>query len=447
MPAPITLEEARRVIVEQLTGRGRAASDARVGIEAEVFAMSVDAAGAAGARVDLAGPGGALAIARATHLGRETERAGNPSFDLGELGHLTFEPGAQIEHATQPQVSISAAIDDIHHVRSALASSAAEFEQRLVACGSDLWHYADDIPQFLPGPRYKAMADYFHMRGHAGPEMMRNTASVQINLDAGNHLTERWLAANLLAPLLTATFSTSTTAHAAARRALTWQRLDPSRTGFPSLVEDPLDAISEWALAADVMLVWDGPRARPLRPGTSLRAWIEGDGPLRAATEEDVRYHLTTLFPEVRLRHDVLEIRGVDSLPATWIGAPVVLVTGAIYDPIARSGILELLEPHRRGIRALWSRAAVHGLADPDLARLAAEVWLKAYDGAQRLRPPVRPSHLATAVGFLESYTLRGLAPTAGVSGPLDHLGRCLEPVPPGSPAVLVGSAQQKGSP
>lgn len=406
----LTIEAARRLIREELEGDSTRPD--LVGIEAEVFAM----AGFGADRVGLFGPGGAVHIA--AHMGQTTpsDRDANPILDLGTMGEMSFEPGAQLEHATRPQPSASEAIDDVRTVRTALARSAAQLGRQVVACGTDPWHFADDIPQFLPGPRYKAMADYFQSKGHAGPGMMRNTAALQINLDGGRHLLSRWRTANLLSPFLTASFSTSSSPTAASRRARIWQALDRTRTGFPDLGRPGLEGLIDWCLAADVMMLRRDGTSRPFPPGVRMVDWITSPGSYPPPETDDLRYHLTTLFPEVRLRQGVLEIRAIDALPARLVAAPVVLLVGALYDPPTLAAISAVLEPFGPRCHELWVRAARRGLADHEIFSTALQVWRLALDGAQRCRTKVRTDHLREAEAFVEQFTLRAASPGTDVA-------------------------------
>jgi glutamate--cysteine ligase len=264
------------------------------------------------------------------------------------------------------------------------------------------------------------MAAYLDRRGPYGAAMMRRTCSLQVNLDLGaaDDLPERWLVANLAAPLLCATFACSPGPGAVSARALVWQRLDPTRTGFPagllnSSGAGPVEQLTQAAMAADVMLLRcpEGPW-EPGRPGWTFQHWLRDGHPrLGRPTDDDLRYHLTTLFLEVRPR-GFLEVRAIDALPAPLRAVPVVLLTGLIEDPPTRSRAAAALERHRGALPDLARRAATSGLADPVLGALAAEVWALALEGAARLPDSyLGPGHLRLAGEFLDRYTLRGRCP------------------------------------
>ncbi len=144
------------------------------------------------------------------------------------------------------------------------------------------------------------------------------------------------------------------------------------------------------------------------RPGWTFGAWVR-DGHERWGhpTGQDLATHLTTLFPESRLRR-FLEVRGVDELPGRSRGAAVALLCGLLYDGRAAEDALALLEPHRAAVPDLLQRAATVGLADPVLGPLAVAVLDAAHDGAVRLAIP----EATDAAAFLEGYTHRGAHPS-----------------------------------
>lgn len=387
----------------------------RVGLEVEYFPMFVTSDGHPAGRPDLTAVLNAL-----DGIGTPIEVGGNPAIDLGPSGMLAFEPGAQIEHVGPP-TDPAQALAVVSGVEEEIAVRLASAGMRAVSLGWDPWHDPEVVGQQLPGDRYRAMDRYFRRRGDLGPQMMRNTCALQINLDA---TPDRWRAACALSPILTATFATGPDAHLGSRRASIWQRLDPTRTGVPSPTADPASSLCDLALAADVLLVRRPPEAHPGHPGWAFGDWIDGGHPRYGApTEADFVYHLTTLFPEVRPRRGVLELRGIDALPAPGRTAAIVLVTGALYDDRALGRVLDFMTPHFDHVDALWRRAAQLGLDDPMLGTLAEQIWAHALDGARRL-DAFDTTALAAAVEYVEAYVAPRRAPA-----------RRLAELPP--PAVL----------
>jgi glutamate--cysteine ligase len=417
------IDHVRTIVADACFPARLATSPGRVGLEFEAFPIRVAADGSPVERTLVSELAGLLdqslldLLATAGHAAARS--GGDPAWTLAGGGSLTFEPGGQLEHSTAPHQRPSVALSELDRIAGALARALAPHGVVLASAGADVWT-GHPVPQQLRSPRYPAMAAYFEQRGPHGTAMMRGTCALQVNLDLGppGERDERWLVANLVAPLACATFAASPASGAVSARALIWQRLDPTRTGFPpALVDgsagDPVDQLVAAALAADVLLVRrDQAGWVAGRPGWTFADWLRGGHPDHGApTDDDLRYHLTTLFLEVRPR-GFLELRALDALPARLRAVPVVLLTGLMDDPRARSQVRLALERYRERLPALWRRAATTGVADPALCALAVETWSSALDGAARLPPGhLPPGSLDQAEAFLDRLTLRGRCP------------------------------------
>jgi glutamate--cysteine ligase len=209
-----------------------------VGLEVEFLPVRRGPAGTA--RVPLGSfddPGtvrGTVArVARTSGLFRDPS---DPS-GLADGGRVTFEPGGQVELSARCADTPAAALAELQPLTDALADGFGREGISLVSVGFDVWHDVAEVPQQLTQARYPAMATYLARRSPAGALMMRHTASLQVNLDggAGDVLRARWAVANLVAPVVTATFANSPdpAGGAVSRRARLWQELDPTRTGVP----------------------------------------------------------------------------------------------------------------------------------------------------------------------------------------------------------------------
>jgi len=447
--AAVTLAEARDIVAASSFQAPPRLSDpqpGRIGLEPERFAMVLADDGGPGPRLTLEGPGGALDRlnrAREPLLGSARFDQHPPMMDLPGGGSITFEPGAQLEHSTAVYDSASIALDDVLRIGGAMDRAVAQSDARLFSLGVDPWHTPDDVPQQLLAPRYHSMASYLARRSEYGAWMMRNSCSLQVNLDLGpdDRVASRWAVSNLISPLLVAIFSTSPEipgdARYHCRRARIWQGLDPTRSGFPAaFLEDrgePVDQYVEAVLDADVLLVREGDGARPGTPGWTFGHWLEHGHPdFGFPTPDDLRYHLTTVFFEVRAR-GFFEIRGIDALPPCWRAAAVTFTSGLLYDDEACEAARARLEPWRAELHARWVRAGEVGLVDDELAAAALELWDLARAGAARLGTAfLRDEHRAEADGFVERFTARRRAPA-------DELREVLGD-PPGAVAWALGA-------
>lgn len=305
-------------------------------------------------------------------------------------GTVTVEPGGQLELSAAPQRSLAALV-------RATGAEIAELTRLLAPAGLVLGRTGID-PYRAPSPvvetpRYRAMRCVFDQRGPAGRTMMYSTAGLQICLDAGEQadLGARWVAVHTLGPPLLAAFATADrhagrrTGWASARMAA-WLSIDPARTRpvwSPSASErDPVEAWTEYALAAPLLCVRDsGPDWTP-PPGVTFADWIDGALP-RPPTTDDLDYHVSTLFPPVRPR-GYLEVRYLDTQPGRdWV-VPVAVLAALLADPDTVRRAAAISGP----VAGRWRVAARYGLGDPPLAEAAAELLDLALEALPQLELP-----------------------------------------------------------
>jgi len=289
----------------------------------------------------------------------------------GELpcaSRLTFEPGGQLEISTARRDSGPEAIEAAQRDSLAVRSRLAAHGLSCIAVGTDA---GGQRPRVLDEPRYRAMAEYFARRGCAGATMMRNTASMQVNVPYAPDLDAQWEYAHDLAPVLAAVFAHSPLLDRRptgwqSTRLATWAALDPARTRPVALAAvSAREAWTAYALAAPVMLRQDGPDCTV--PGTplTLQDWIERGHDGTRPDENDIAYHLTTLFPPIRPR-GWLECRMLDAVPEPWWAVAAAVTITALTHAETRA----LLTPVVDGASDRWLDAAWYGVHDPTLAEL-----------------------------------------------------------------------------
>jgi glutamate--cysteine ligase len=247
----------------------------------------------------------------------------------------------------------------------------------LVARGVDPYNDISAIPLQLRRERYTRMTDYFNSIGPSGIRMMRQTAALQISVERGDDPLSRWRLLNALAPVMVALFANSrryagADTEFASYRAHLWRTLDLSRTGIPYAAGDPAGRYLAFALDAVAMRSGGGGK-----PYSRYRDLLQSG----ESTEEDWHFHLSTLFPEVRPR-EYFELRSADTTELEWLPAPIVFVTGLIYDP---DTAVEASRIIGRPSSQLLERAGKLGLADPELKRLASKLAELSLRGARSL--------------------------------------------------------------
>ena len=403
MPAPspvLTVADVHRYVDEQVFG---APADRRttghVGIELEWIVVDRD--------------GGTCTPARLAEL---LPRLPGDS-------RLTFEPGGQLELSGPPAPGLAAALAamraDTATVRDALEPAGIE----LVGAGVDTRR---DIARVLHEPRYAAMEEYFDRAWPAGRIMMRNTASVQVNVDVGapDTIDARWHLAHDLGPLLTACFANSPfdaggrPSGFRSTRAAVWHAIDPARTA--SARREPASpARADWAryvLDAPVMMVRvDDDHSVAVGTPESFEAWVVEGHTLGWPTVDDLLYHTTTLFPPVRPR-GWLELRMIDALPEEWWPVAVAVAVALLDDPDAARCAAAATAP----VRDRWGAAARDALHDPGLgaaARVCFEAAQHALDRARCRRGNVR-CDCGVRRSLRQPVALPGRRPARRLGGP-----------------------------
>lgn len=316
---------------------------------------------------------------------------------------VSFEPGGQLEVSTVALGScseaIAAASTDAEVVRRALRGGGVE----TTATGMDP---ARSRVLRTDEPRYVAMRAYFDSQGLHGGSMMCTTAAIQINVDAGSddEGMRRWRLANLLGPTLVAAFANSPSNGYRSARMAAWLATDPTRTAPVPNGATAATCWTDYALDARVMLVRDGAGYVPVTEPVSFRRWITDGHALGFPLEEDLLYHLTTLFPPVRPR-GWLEIRMVDMLPDPWWQVPAAVVCALLGDEDAGA----TAEAAARGTGHLWADATRHALSHPALARSARACFPAALGALERAAAP--RDQIEAVAAYTERFVDRGRCP------------------------------------
>lgn len=331
--------------------------------------------------------------------------------ELPRGSRITFEPGGQVELSAPRASSVDDAIATAACDAAVLLDRLAGAGFGAVALGLDPARRRRNV---LDAPRYRAMADYFRVDGSAGASMMCATAALQVNvgLGRGAETAARWHLAHDLGPVLTATFANSPLCGRRpsgwrSSRAAVWSAIDPTRTKPVQLAPapDPRAAWADYALSARVMLVRVGDREyEPMLAPMTFAEWVTDGHALGHPTEDDLAYHLTTLFPPVRPR-GWLELRMFDALPDPWWRVATALTVTLLTDPRSRSAIA----PRLRSTRGRWLDAALMGLRDGAFAEAALACFDAALDGFARagLDDETRDA----TIEYRDRYVLRGRTP------------------------------------
>ncbi len=331
--------------------------------------------------------------------GNQSERARSLYRILLEnKDNLTFEPGGQLEFSSVPYPCLGDALKRMTHIQSVLDEGLLAHGIKLFQTGINPWYSVDEIGLQMRKPRYQAMNEYFSSIGEFGQRMMRQTCTIQVNLDFGrseHEMAGRYLLAQLTAPLATALFANSPFVQGKATiyksfRAHCWHGVDSSRTGFPHLQDiaasrtrDPLIAsYFDFAMAARVVFI-EGLDWRPIKQSFTFCDWLERGYEGVFPNQQDWETHLSLLFPEVRAR-GFMELRSVDAQSRVWQSVPAAFYCGLLYHEPSMERALEVMRPYLPKLEKIWLSSA-HGYKDDLVFELATRVADIAYAGFESL--------------------------------------------------------------
>ncbi len=380
---------------------GKPASAWRVGSELEL----VGVIRATGEAPPYEGPHGIGAL-----LSKFASTSGSPVLENGHAiaiargdAQITIEPGGQFELAGRPvSDDLVFAADLAAHVAE-LAAASQSLGLAWLSIGMRPFGTRADIP-FMPKERYDVMRAYMPTVGTRGLDMMMRTATVQANLDFAD---EADAAAKMrclysVTPILTALYAASPIVDEKISgyqtyRAWIWRDTDNQRAGMVPFVfdrEDIFTAYMEWALDVPLYFVYRNGYHR-VPAGLTFRQFMASGWNGEHATRADWALHLSTLFPEGRLKK-FIEVRGCDcgSMPMNAALAP--LMRGLLYDTSARTAAIELTAKLSYAERQAVSDAVPReGFAtkagSTTLGELAKQLVAIAKDGLARVAPTALP--------------------------------------------------------
>lgn len=337
-------------LVEHFERGAKPRSEFRIGTEYEKVAVDR----ATGAAIPFSGERGVEAILRrlADRYGWEPQEEDGRIIALSRPpGEITLEPGGQVELSGRPCATLHEADEELReHVRE-VVSIAEELDVAFLGLGIQPFSTVDEIEQ-VPKKRYAIMAPYMPKVGTLGLRMMKQTATVQTNLDYESEADamQKMRVATGLGPILNALFANSPITDGKPNGYLSyrghiWTDTDNARSGILPFVFEPragfVDYV-EWALDVPMYFVKRGKDYVDLTGIPFRRFWKEGANGLRA-TVGDFALHLSTLFPEVRLK-TYIELRMVDSQPPESMLGLSAIAKGVLYEPDCMQAAWDLVK-------------------------------------------------------------------------------------------------------
>ena len=256
-----------------------------------------------------------------------------------DKAQITLEPGGQIELSGEPCESIHCTYAEFNqHIRELLEVS-EPLGVIFLGLGMQPVSRVEQI-EWVPKKRYRIMGPYMPKVGKLGQRMMKQTATVQANIDFLDEkdAMAKFRAGMGLAPVLIAMFANSPISDGQLNgyrsfREHIWTDTDRSRQGLLKFAFDPDAGFADY-----VEYALDVPMYFIIRhhdyvdmTGITFRQFLQYGHNGERATIEDWADHLTTLFPETRIKR-YIEVRSVDSQPPDLMPALSALIKGAFYD-------------------------------------------------------------------------------------------------------------------
>ena len=267
---------------------------------------------------------------------------------------VSLEPGGQLELSGAPLETVHGTFDELQdHLRECRAVS-EKVGVGFLGHGFTPIRRRDEMP-VMPKGRYGIMMNHMPKVGSLGLDMMFRTCTVQVNLDFASEadMVKKFRVSLALQPVATALFANSPFTEGKPNgflsfRSHIWTDTDPHRTGMlPFVFEDGFgfERYAEYMLDVPMYFVFrDGKYINAA--GQSFRDFMAGRLPAlpgERPTLADWKDHLSTAFPEVRLK-TFLEMRGADCGPAQRIvGLPAFWV-GLLYDATALDAAWDLVK-------------------------------------------------------------------------------------------------------
>jgi glutamate--cysteine ligase len=364
----------RRQLVEFLESGCKPASRFRIGTEHEKFVFRL----ADHSPAPYGGPQGIEALLNGLkRFGWDAVMEGPHIIGLTNgSASVSLEPGGQFELSGAPLDNLHQTCGEVNEHLRQVREVAGELGLGLLAMGFHPTARRQDI-DWMPKGRYAIMRRYMPTKGTLGHDMMLRTCTVQVNLDFASEadMVKKFRMGLALQPVAVALFANSPFTEGKPNgyqsyRAEIWTDTDPDRTGLlPFVFEKGMgfERYVDYLLDVPMYFVYrDGKYIDA--SGQSFRDFLVGRLPAlmgETPTLSDWADHLTTAFPEVRLKK-IVEMRGADSGPWAKLCALPALWTGLCYDAAALDAACDLVKDWSAEEReALRRDVPKHGLKTP----------------------------------------------------------------------------------
>jgi glutamate--cysteine ligase len=348
-------------------------------------------------------------------------------FDVTGGGAISLEPGGQFELSGAP-------VETVHQTCSELMAHLAQVKEVARPLGIGFlglgmtpnWSRAE-IP-IMPKGRYRIMTAYMPKVGGHGLDMMYRTCTVQTNLDYSGEadMVKKLRVSLALQPVATAMFANSPFTEGKPNgflsfRSEIWRDTDPDRSGMLPWAFEPgmgFERYVDYALGVPMYFVKRGERYIDVA-GQSFRDLMQGrlpGLPGERATISDWANHISTIFPEVRLKR-YLEMRGADGGPWRRLPALPAYWAGLLYDDdsldaawnLVKNWTAEQRQQFRDDVPKLGFAAMVARYSALEVAKTTLALARRGL--ARRRRLDSAGNDESRYLQSIEDYVARGITP------------------------------------
>lgn len=392
--------ESRNQLVETISSGSKPREQWRVGTEHEKFGFYLDDL----SPVPYEGPRGIRRLLEAM----EGLLGWQPIVDRDNViglvdptghGAISLEPGGQFELSGAPLATLHQTCREVNGHLAQVRECAEPLGIGFLGIGaSPKWSLAE-TPK-MPKSRYEIMTAYMPKVGGHGLDMMYRTCTIQANLDFSDEadMVQKMRVGLALQPIATALFANSPFLEGKPNGFLSWRSqvwldTDGDRTGMlPFVFEDGFgfERYVDWALDVPMYFVKRDDAYHDVS-GMSFRDLMHGkleQLPGERATLSDWKNHLSTIFPEVRLKH-YIEMRGADGGQGSGICALPALWVGLLYDALSLDAAWQIVkdwtDAERQALRREVPRTALKTrFRDGTVLDIARQIILLAHEGLER---------------------------------------------------------------
>jgi len=266
--------------------------------------------------------------------------------------YYSIEPGGQIEWASTPQRSLHDLQIELNNHQKRLNHLLTTYQLETIDLAVEPIYLPNEI-DFIDHKKYKLMHELFIRTGKHGPWMMRNTTSIQINIDilSKTDAEEMAFLADCLTPFCALLFANGPfmagkPANNSNHRYNIWNDTDPSRCG--NLFDHGIHS-EDQLLDKFVNIVLDAPSIFTVSSGNdikkfdgSLKQWLQALDHSNLLDEHEINNALHQIFTHVRFKKHVLEVRGTDRPPKGFEMAPVAFWVGLLTVDKIRDQLMKI---------------------------------------------------------------------------------------------------------